>query len=1432
MTTSLETLISYTPTLVRRHLADQPDSQPMPSVERHYAALLYTEIAGFARLTQAIPHTQPHQLHELGQTLDDYFGQLIDHIHAHGGEIIKVSGQTLLVLWPVGITGPDLNTVTRRAAACALALHEWHEQHVPVFSPYPTETPLVLRSVVDAGSVWAATVGGVQGHWEFLVAGTALTHLRAIQTQARPHQVLIAPHAWELIRAYCRGEVLGHYVRLQHILHPLTPRSIPPIELCPETEHALRGYISPIVLAQLDTGYTQWTAELRTVSVLFLNIPALFETSTRPHLSQHAHDLAMREWLTQTQDVLYELQQTLFHFAGNIVQFMVNDKGLVLIAAWGVPLHTHDDDALRAIRAALHLQNILHDHELESNIGVASGQVLCGHRGNAHRRHFDMMGDVIDLAAYLMQLADDDVICDAATYTQTQAYVEFDTLPPLEWRDHSFGSTLYRPLPSIIPGDFSPGDLIGRRQARGQLMSYLKPLLEENKGSTIILEGEMGIGKSRFLHDFALQASGEDAFCFTAYAQPVNRRTPYHVWRSLFRQMIRFVWHSVDPGDIAFRLLECFKSSSSAVLHFPLLNSLLAFPFPENDLSKQLQGQLRADNLNQLVVTIMRKMLSQTKHRCVFIIDDAQDLDSASWGLFHSLHQEKLPCLFILSFRTQHTVNLALSEGQPSYPGLKSLFAQSHTHYLHLSALSQGEMIALICQRLHVPHIPPVLAHLFQEKAKGNPLIAEQLSDMLCEQGVIRVLDGQCLMASGMAYIDPDDFPHDVASIIAQRLRSLTPYHRLILHLTSAMNVPFHAELLYIIFVTFLPDSDREKALVQMNECLVTLERWHFFQTVETESQVLYRFKHPLIKEMVYQQLNEVKTEALHLALATWYDRLPDNALNALDDTFALRAWHWEQARSVSRAVPLLARLAHYALQWAAYQETLHFYHRINELLNDDPLMIFPAKQRAQWASQQSEAHAFLGQLGQSRAALEQALTLLKQPLPRTRLGLWSKMIQLSVKQWWRARQGSRLPVPVMSAEMRDIHFQLAAIYEQLGRLLLQPRLTHFSLYFDYDWLTGCYARLQVLPHAEAVSDHAHIAALLARNYAGLCLTADTLALPKMAHFYQQQALRVIDQNVPLASMSWVFWWIGVHELGQGQWRISQQRFARAIELSTQIGDFRRQLENLNLLSCANYHQGLFKQNIQQSQAVYALARQQGDLQAQVWGLCGQALGFLRLGELDTAVQCLKTVQELPSEDIQLLEAIRICGLLTLVYAHQGLPKQAIQMATKTAHLLEKTPPMAIDLLESYASVAQIYLMRWEAHDQPYADERAAAPLSAKERYAFARLSRRACGVLLRYARVFPIAKPRALLWQGLHYWLLGRHQRAHTLWKSCITQAAQLGMVYEEGLAHYELARHGVAGDLTTRLHLRQAQRIFTHLNARDDLARVERLLRLQPMI
>lgn len=41
---------------------------------------------------------------------------------------------------------------------------------------------------------------------------------------------------------------------------------------------------------------------------------------------------------------------------GSVRQFLVDDKGSVLIAVWGIPPNSHEDDPLRAILAAMRLQ--------------------------------------------------------------------------------------------------------------------------------------------------------------------------------------------------------------------------------------------------------------------------------------------------------------------------------------------------------------------------------------------------------------------------------------------------------------------------------------------------------------------------------------------------------------------------------------------------------------------------------------------------------------------------------------------------------------------------------------------------------------------------------------------------------------------------------------------------------------------------------------------------------------------------------------------------------------------------------------------------------------------------------------------------------------------------------------------------------------------
>ena len=77
--------------------------------------------------------------------------------------------------------------------------------------------------------------------------------------------------------------------------------------------------------------------------------------------------------------------------------------------------------------------------------------------------------------------------------------------------------------------------------------------------------------------------------------------------------------------------------------------------------------------------------------------------------------------------------------------------------------------------------------------------------------------------------------------------------------------------------------------------------------------------------------------------------------------------------------------------------------------------------------------------------------------------------------------------------------------------------------------------------------------------------------------------------------------------------------------------------------------------------------------------------------------------------------------------------------------------------------------------------------------------------------RIYPIAKPRAWLWQGLYDWLDGKPGRARRAWQKSLAMAQKLAMPYDEALAYYEVGRHATGTEQET--NLTYANEIFGRL-------------------
>ncbi|MBC7541458.1 MAG: adenylate/guanylate cyclase domain-containing protein, partial [Candidatus Sericytochromatia bacterium] len=270
MSVMLETLASYVPAVVIQRLIHRPDPLRAPLAERQDGALLLADISDFTRLTAEHAAGGPAGAEVLGRTLNAIFAELIDLVHAHGGDVLTFAGDALLAFWPAAAN--DAGAVgAERAATCALTIQAMlhHRQHAATRS-------VTLRIGIAAGPVVLSHVGGVGGRWEMLVTGACLSTLSQAKLAAVPGEVVCAAGTWPLLTDRFLGDVrAGGHVRLTATTRALRwQRLVAPV-LHPDMQRALHQYLPPSVRERLLAGQTDWLADLRVVTALFVNLPQI-----------------------------------------------------------------------------------------------------------------------------------------------------------------------------------------------------------------------------------------------------------------------------------------------------------------------------------------------------------------------------------------------------------------------------------------------------------------------------------------------------------------------------------------------------------------------------------------------------------------------------------------------------------------------------------------------------------------------------------------------------------------------------------------------------------------------------------------------------------------------------------------------------------------------------------------------------------------------------------------------------------------------------------------------------------------------------------------------------------------------------------------------------------------------------------------------------
>jgi predicted ATPase/class 3 adenylate cyclase len=1043
MSAFIKTLASYVPGLIIQRLAANPTPITAPISEHFPAAVLFADISGFTALTEHLAQQGPAGAEVLTRELNTYFGQLIDLITTHGGDVIKFAGDALTAVWPAAI-GSDLEALplaAQQAAACTLAIQA-------ALQDYQTRDghTLAVRMGLGAGNIALMHVGGVYGRWEFVITGPPLSQVSQAQAHAQPSEVIVSPEAWAFLQSHCIGQrMLDDYVRLEAMETKLDQPVARSQVLPAEVATALRAYIPGAILSRLAAGQSGWLAELRRVTVLFINLP----------------DLTYRTSLDQAQAVMQALQTALYHYEGSLNRIGVDDKGPMLLAALGLPPLAHEDDAARGVQAALAMQAALRDLGWRCAIGITTGRAFCGSVGNAARREYTMMGDMVNLAARLMQAAgaakdrraatggkdlrdfenledlDASILCDEATYQAAQSQIAFESLPPINVKGKA------QPIPIYRPSAISPfaaqtrtpkpqTQMVGRAAERMTLVDYLQKLQRGHNG-VLIIEGEAGIGKSRLVAEALAQAQAMNVPCLVGAGDAIEKSSTYHAWQPIFRDLLGLA-EGLDT-QAAYQALQARLTvlSPSLAEQTPLLSAVLPFEFPDNDLTRTWQGQARAERTRALLAQILARTYAAAP--LLLVLEDAHWLDSASWALLADVRRAVQPLLLLLAARPPSTVQAATTaESLPTE--YQRLLAAPGTQLLKLAALPAEDILNLVCQQLGVTVVPEVVANFIQEKAEGHPFFSEELALALRDAGLIELVDGQCRLAAGVTDLHSLAFPDTLQGVITSRIDRLTPPQQLALKVASVIGRVFALRILREVHPI---EADKPALPVYLE----TLERLDLTPLENPEPELAYIFKHVITQEVAYNLMAFSQRRQLHQAVAEWYERTHNGELAPF---FPILAHHWQMVAEdqradpaiVSKAIEYLHKAGEQAVHRSANVEAISHLSMALELLTTLPEA--PERDRQELRLQLALSHPLMAAKGYS--APETIQTVNRACLLAERLGDTGYIFPLLFGQWVNHHVHSD------RQEARKIAAQILSLAQQqadTGHILLGHRLMGYN---------------------------------------------------------------------------------------------------------------------------------------------------------------------------------------------------------------------------------------------------------------------------------------------------------------------------------------------------------------------------------------------------
>lgn len=472
------------------------------------------------------------------------------------------------------------------------------------------------------------------------------------------------------------------------------------------------------------------------------------------------------------EQVKYLIDRAFERLAGDITTFGgVVDKvvGDGIIALFGAPV-AHEDDAERAVRAALQMQQTMDslsfelDPPLHMRIGVNTGEVLVG--TTTAGGDYTAMGDVMNSANRLQELADPgDTLVGEATRAATGEALVYRSAGFLPARGREEPLQAWVALRAVRPPGFhrQHGDVfVGRRNETELLTAQSRLAIDGRRAQLSVVFGEAGMGKTRLVNEAAATLASQ----FRARVLD-GRCLPYgeaNVWwpvADLVRDLFDLKYdtpYDQAAADLRDALTEQLPVSAPTAIERHTVALLHALGY-----DTQLRGGDRQRNRSEVMLAFTTVLDAEISQRpVVIVISDLQWAATAVWELLdHVLTELVRKPLVVLT-----TARSGMDDRLP-----RGRYGLSVIQLGPLDDKASAELLAALGT-----DVSDAIAAELVDRSGGNPFFLEELAELVAKDGaVLESSDGDDFD------VDPAELPATLRGIIAARLDALDNGERALL---------------------------------------------------------------------------------------------------------------------------------------------------------------------------------------------------------------------------------------------------------------------------------------------------------------------------------------------------------------------------------------------------------------------------------------------------------------------------------------------------------------------------------------------------------------------------------------------------------------------------------------------------------------------------